>query len=72
MNPADLPTKGLLAKELANSKLWAEGPGTIQCEESTWPPQLPNEPVEESIDKDERKKSDPHDKRKPKKQHHRS
>ena len=56
MNPADLSTRGLSATELANSKLWAEGPGIIQGEESTWPPQLPNEHVEESIDKYEKRK----------------
>ena len=56
MNPADLSTRGLSATELVNSKLWAEGPGIIQGEESTWPPQLPNERVEESIDKYEKRK----------------
>ena len=56
MNPADLPTRGLSATELANSKLWAEGPEIIQGEESTWPPQLPNERIEESIDKYEKQK----------------
>ena len=56
MNPADLPTRGLSATELANSKVWAEGPSIIQCEESTWPSQLPNERDDESISNDERRK----------------
>ena len=56
MNPADLPTRGLWATELANSKVWAKGPSIIQWEESTCPPQLPNEQDEESINNDERRK----------------
>ena len=56
MNPADLPTRGLSATELANSKVWAEGPSIILCEESTWPPQLPNEQEKESTSNDERRK----------------
>ena len=56
MNPADLPTRGLSVTELANSKVWVEGPSIIQCEESTWPPQLPNEQEEESTSNDERQK----------------
>ena len=56
MNPADLLTRALPATEMANSKVWPEGPSNIQCEESTWPPQLPNEQDEESIRNDERRK----------------
>ena len=56
INPADLLTRGLTATDLANNELWMEGPEMIQGEESTWPPRLPNDEVEKSIDKNERRK----------------
>ena len=37
MNPADLPTRGLSATELAECKLWMEGPAFLKEDESTWP-----------------------------------
>ena len=36
-NLADLPTRGLSAKELTDSKFWMEGPTLLKGEESAWP-----------------------------------
>lgn len=58
LNPADLPTRGLSAKDLANSKFWMEGPELVKADESTWPPQLPNDEIEEKIDENERRKAE--------------
>ena len=41
INPADLPTRGMLASELSKSKLWLEGPDCLQAQECTWPEKLP-------------------------------
>ena len=41
LNPADLPTRGIPASELAKSKLWIEGPDFLKTDESTWPEKLP-------------------------------
>ena len=43
-NPADLPTRGLSATEI------------LQQDESTWPPQIPNEEVQRNIVEGERRK----------------
>ncbi|XP_078355671.1 uncharacterized protein LOC144640376 [Oculina patagonica] len=37
INPADLPTRGLSATALAESKVWLEGPAFLKDDESTWP-----------------------------------
>ena len=37
INPADLPTRGLSATALAESKVWLEGPAFLKDKESTWP-----------------------------------
>jgi hypothetical protein len=42
LNPADLPTRGMSALELAKSELWIEGPGFLKTDESTWPEKLPS------------------------------
>ena len=55
-NPADLPTRGLSATDLANNKLWKKGPEILQQDESTWPPQIPNEEVQRNIVEGERRK----------------
>jgi len=39
LNPADLPSRGLTAKELMNAKLWWEGPDFIHQDENSWPTQ---------------------------------
>ena len=55
-NPEDLPTRGLSATGLANNKLWKKGPEILQQDESTWPPQIPNEKVQRNIVEGERRK----------------
>ena len=37
LNPADLPSRGLRASELANSQLWWNGPPFLQETEDKWP-----------------------------------
>jgi len=39
LNPADLPTHGITACELAGSRLWWTGPSFWQQEEQLWPNQ---------------------------------
>jgi hypothetical protein len=41
-NPADLPSRGISAKELKESKLWWHGPEFVQHDESTWPDEIPS------------------------------
>ena len=41
INPADLPTRGMVASELVKGKLWLEGPDFLQAQEDTWPEKLP-------------------------------
>ncbi len=36
-NPADLPTKGTSVMDLANNKLWHQGPSFLLEDRSTWP-----------------------------------
>ena len=36
-NPADLPTRGVSAKELTDCKFWTEGPTFLKEDESAWP-----------------------------------
>ena len=40
LNPADLPSRGLTARELINSKLWWEGPDFIHEKKEKWPKQV--------------------------------
>ena len=40
LNPADLPSRGLTAQELINSKLWWEGPDFIHKKKEEWPKQV--------------------------------
>jgi len=42
LNPADLPTRGMAASELTDSKLWKEGPEFLKEDETVWPSRLPN------------------------------
>ena len=42
INPADLPTRGLSASELCQSKSWMRGPDFLINDEKTWPERLPN------------------------------
>ena len=37
INPADLPTRGISATALAESKVWLEGPAFLKDDQSTWP-----------------------------------
>ena len=37
VNPADLPTRGLSAVALAESKVWMEGPAFLKGDQLTWP-----------------------------------
>ena len=37
LNPADLPTRGIQATDLTESKQWSEGPDFLRADESTWP-----------------------------------
>lgn len=62
VNPADLPTRGLSATDLADNKLWMEGPIMLQADESTWPPVLPNEDKATNVveDSERRKKAQCH------------
>ena len=46
LNPADLPTRGVSAKDLTESKFWKEGPEFLKADESTWPERLPTKVVE--------------------------
>ena len=36
-NPADLPTRGMVAKDLVSSKVWWHGPAFLELDESDWP-----------------------------------
>ena len=38
-NPSDIPTRGMRAKDLADCRLWWEGPDFLQSPESEWPEQ---------------------------------
>ena len=50
VNPADLPTRGLLVSELIKSKLWLEGPDFLQAQESSWPEKLPKPRMPENAE----------------------
>ena len=39
LNPADLLSRGMAAKELTSSKLWWNGPSFLCAEQTTWPKQ---------------------------------
>ena len=41
INPADLPTRGVSAKDLIESKFWKEGPEFLKVDQSTWPEKVP-------------------------------
>ena len=41
INPADLPTRGVSAKDLIESKFWKEGPEFLKADQSTWPEKVP-------------------------------
>ena len=45
INPADIPTRGLSATQLSQSKVWMEGPEILKEDESTWPEKLPKNPT---------------------------
>jgi hypothetical protein len=57
-NPADLPTRGLTASQLTESKLWIEGPEFLKSDESCWPEKLPNNNADASSIDVERRKDD--------------
>ena len=41
LNPADLPSRGLSAKELSTNKIWCNGPEFLYKPESEWPENRP-------------------------------
>ena len=59
-NPADLPTRGLTASQLTESKLWIEGPEFLKSDESCWPEKLPNNNADASSIDVERGKEQTH------------
>ncbi|CAB3993956.1 ubiquitin-like modifier-activating enzyme ATG7 isoform X1 [Paramuricea clavata] len=59
-NPADLPTRGLTASQLTESKLWIEGPEFLKSDESCWPEKLPNNNADASSIDVERRKEQTH------------
>ena len=42
-NPADLPSHGLGGKDLAQNRLWREGPEFMTSDSSSWPTYLPSQ-----------------------------
>ena len=46
-NPADLPSRGLRGKDLAQNRLWWEGPEVLRLKPSSWPAYCPNENCKE-------------------------
>ena len=59
-NPADLPTRGLTASQITESKLWIEGPEFLKSDESCWPEKLPNNNADGSSIDVERRKEQTH------------
>ena len=47
LNPADLPSRGLSAKELSASNTWWNGPSFLYQSENEWPETSPSEQVNE-------------------------
>ena len=47
LNPADLPSRGLSAKELSASNTWWNGPSFLYQSENEWPENSPSEQVNE-------------------------
>ena len=39
LNPADMPSRGLVAYKLVSSKIWWEGPPFLKMSEQHWPKQ---------------------------------
>ena len=59
-NPADLPTRGVSATELSQSKYWMCGPQFLINDEETWPERLPNNPSPDAVVRQEEKKVETH------------
>ena len=49
-NPADLPTRGMSAKELKESQIWWEGPTWLRSPEYKWPVDLRSAPCPQNVD----------------------
>ncbi|KAL9955907.1 hypothetical protein ACROYT_G037306 [Oculina patagonica] len=49
LNPADLPSRGLSAKELSDSNTWWNGPSFLYRPETEWPEISQTEPLNEEI-----------------------
>ena len=41
LNPADLATRGIKVSELAQSRVWKEGPQFVLENETSWPTRIP-------------------------------
>ena len=47
-NPADLPSRGLTANDLATNSMWWNGPEFLQRKENEWPPIQTRQSIDES------------------------
>lgn len=57
LNPADLPTRGLTASELADCNVWLEEPAFLTDNESSWPDKWPDKLPDGGKDKSEERKN---------------
>lgn len=48
LNPADIPSRGVMPVNLGNNSLWWHGPDFLQCSESEWP-EVPTLPADEQM-----------------------
>jgi hypothetical protein len=48
-NPADLPSRGMNARELVNEKRWWKGPEFLYNPEAEWPQEVENKETEFSM-----------------------